>query len=140
MDDAGKRALIDKVWSSIQEKDWDQFVKCLQQDGSLRLLDSQHVKGHEAIRAVMEYFGGGYDFKLLDISAIIDGDMIVTRSLVQVTYVRTQPGLPEACNQQIVMPFHTFSEVRSEALSSLRLYYDFGKFMSVFSEDAPIAQ
>lgn len=120
--DEKKRRLLDDLFSSIDEKNVERFLRFLTDDAIFRFGSAAPVEGQEEIReAIVDFFGTIAGSKHVLGKMLADNGTLVCEG--EVTYTRHD-------DSEITLPFANVFEFEGELISHYKIYADAGPLYS----------
>ena len=119
-------ALIDRYYSAFNEADPSGMLSCLADEIEHRVNEGEHRIGKARFAEFSSHMGVSYRETLKDIVifATDDGSRAAAEFVVHGTYIRTDPGLPEAKGQTYVLPAGGFFDVRDGKITRITTFYN----------------
>lgn len=119
-------ALIARYYAAFNAGDPEGMLACLDDDIEHRVNEGGHRIGKAKFREFCSHMGVSYRETLKDmvIFANEDGTRAAAEFVVHGTYLKTDPGLPEAKGQTYVLPAGGFFEVRGGRITRITTFYN----------------
>ena len=114
-----QQALLDKLFTAIDNKDVDGFLECLTADASFRFGSAPAAQGTEAVRAAVDGFFGAIKGLRHNVTRSMAEDGVLVCE-GDVTYTRTD-------DSEITLPFADVFEMSGDGLiAEYKIYMDIG--------------
>lgn len=119
-------ALVRRYYDAFNASDPEGMLACLTDDIEHRVNEGGHRIGKDMFRAFCSHMGVSYREELRDlvIFATDDGTRAAAEFVVHGTYLKTDPGLPEAKGQTYILPAGGFFDVRGGLISRITTFYN----------------
>lgn len=126
MSQTATTALIETYYTAFNEGRPQGMLDLLTEDVAHDINQGARESGRAAFAAFLEHMNASYRERLTDIVifASADGSRAAAEFVVHGEYLRTDPGLPEACGQTYVLPAGAFFEVRNGKIARVTNYYN----------------
>jgi steroid delta-isomerase-like uncharacterized protein len=129
-------ALIERYYAAFNADDPQGMLACLTDDIEHRVNEGAHRIGKAKFAEFCGHMGASYRERLSDlvIFATDDGTRAAAEFVVHGTYLRTDPGLPEARGQTYTLPAGGFFEVRGGLIARITTFYNLNDWVRQVSE------
>lgn len=119
-------ALIRRYYDAFNAGDVEGMLACLTEDVEHRVNEGGHRIGKDRFREFCGHMGVSYQEELRDlvIFATDDGSRGAAEFVVHGTYLKTDPGLPEARGQAYILPAGGFFEIRGGLIARITTFYN----------------
>jgi steroid delta-isomerase-like uncharacterized protein len=119
-------ALIRRYYDAFNAGDAEGMLACLSDDIEHRVNEGAHRVGKALFAEFCGHMGVSYREKLQDVVvfATDDGARAAAEFVVHGTYLKTDPGLPEARGQAYVLPGGGFFEIKGGLISRITTFYN----------------
>jgi steroid delta-isomerase-like uncharacterized protein len=119
-------ALIRRYYDAFNAGDPEGMLVCLTDDIEHRVNEGGHRVGKAKFAAFCGHMGVSYQEELTDIVvfATDDGARAAAEFTVHGTYLKTDPGLPEAKGQTYILPAGGFFDIRDGLISRITTFYN----------------
>ena len=119
-------ALISRYYAAFNAGDPDGMLACLTDDIEHRVNEGAHRIGKAKFAEFCGHMGVSYREELKDIVtfATDDGTRAAAEFVVHGTYLKTDPGLPEAKGQTYVLPAGGFFDVKDGKIARITTFYN----------------
>ena len=131
MNDAAKD-LIERYYAAFNAGDMDAFLALLTDDVIHDINQGDREVGREAFRKFMGGMNTSYKEELVDFAIMTNGDgsRAAAEFTVVGTYLKSDPGLPEARGQQYRLPAGAFFEIRDNKVARISNYYNLNDWIA----------
>ena len=131
MNDAAKD-LIERYYAAFNAGDMDAFLALLTDDVVHDINQGDREVGREAFRKFMGGMNTSYKEELVDFAIMTNGDgsRAAAEFTVVGTYLKSDPGLPEARGQQYRLPAGAFFEIRDNKVARISNYYNLNDWIA----------
>ncbi|QQA43980.1 ketosteroid isomerase-related protein [Pelagovum pacificum] len=129
------RDVLDRYYAAFNAKDIDAMLAELDEDVAHHVNEGEIRQGKEAFRAFCGHMSDCYDEHLTEIElfASDDGNRAAAEFMVNGTYLKTDPGLPEARNQAYRLPGGAFFTLRDGKIIRVTTYYNLADWLKQVS-------
>jgi steroid delta-isomerase-like uncharacterized protein len=129
-------ALIRRYYDAFNAGDRDGMLGCLTDDVEHRVNEGAHRIGKDRFREFCRHMGVSYREQLKDlvIFANDEGTRAAAEFVVHGTYLKTDPGLPEARGQTYVLPAGGFFDIRGDRISRITTFYNLNDWVAQVSK------
>jgi steroid delta-isomerase-like uncharacterized protein len=119
-------ALIARYYAAFNAGDPEGMLACLTDDVEHRVNEGSHRIGKAKFGEFCGHMGVSYRETLKDIVvfATADGSRAAAEFVVHGTYLKTDPGLPEAKGQTYILPAGGFFDVRDGKIARITTFYN----------------
>lgn len=119
-------ALIARYYAAFNAGDPEAMLDCLTDDVEHRVNEGGHRIGKAKFAEFCSHMGVSYREELRDlvIFASDDGTRAAAEFVVHGTYLKTDPGLPEAKGQTYILPAGGFFAVRDGRIARVTTFYN----------------
>jgi steroid delta-isomerase-like uncharacterized protein len=119
-------ALIARYYAAFNAGDPEGMLACLTDDIEHRVNEGAHRIGKAKFADFCGHMGVSYRETLKDIVvfATADGSRAAAEFVVHGTYLKTDPGLPEAKGQTYILPAGGFFDVRDGKIARITTFYN----------------
>lgn len=119
-------ALIRRYYDAFNAGDYDAMLACLTDDVIHDVNQGERRQGKDKFAAFNDRMAQHYKERLEDIVVMVsrDGKRAAAEFNVIGTYLRTDPGLPEAKGQTYRLPAGAFFAVRDGKIARVTTYYN----------------
>lgn len=131
MTEAGIRALCDRAFEAYNAQDWPALFAMMAPDARFDVGPNVPVTGPDGASFIIDFYGKHYETTFADWHHFIDGDRTASEATMRVTYVATEPGLPEAKGQSGEIPAALFGQVRGGKFTRIKMICSFCDWMKV---------
>lgn len=120
------RATIEAYYAAFNRGDIDGMLATLHEDFSHHVNEGSPRKGKAAFADFCRHMSATYREELTDmvIFASPDGTRGAAEFVVNGTYLKTDPGLPEARGQSYVLPAGGFFSLKDGQITRVTTYYN----------------
>ncbi|MFC2966879.1 ketosteroid isomerase-related protein [Acidimangrovimonas pyrenivorans] len=120
------RALIERYFAAFNAGDALGMLDCVTEDVAHHVNEGEVRRGKEAFAEFCAHMGVSYREELRDMVIFVNaaGDRAAAEFTVHGTYLKTDPGLPEAHGQEYVLPAGSFFTLRDGRISRVTTYYN----------------
>lgn len=120
------RALIQRYFEAFNAGDAQGMLACVTDDVEHHVNEGEVRRGREAFAEFCAHMGVSYREELRDMVIFVaeDGDRAAAEFTVHGTYLKTDPGLPEARGQTYVLPAGSFFTLRDGRIARVTTYYN----------------
>jgi steroid delta-isomerase-like uncharacterized protein len=135
MPNADTLALIRRYYDAFNEGKPDAMLACLTDDIEHRVNEGTPRIGREKFAEFCSHMGVSYRETLTDIIpfATEDGTRAAAEFTVHGTYLKTDPGLPEARGQTYTLPAGAFFEIRGGKIARITTFYNLNDWIAQVS-------
>ena len=125
-DQATTRALIERYYAAFNAGDTAAMEAALHDDFEHHVNEGTVRRGKEAFTAFNRHMTESYKESLTDIvvMATENGARAAAEFVVNGTYLKTDPGLPEARGQNYRLPAGAFFTIRDGRIARVTTYYN----------------
>ncbi|MFN6925039.1 MAG: ketosteroid isomerase-related protein [Tabrizicola sp.] len=129
-------ALIRRYYDAFNAGSAEGMLACLTDDIEHRVNEGAHRIGKEKFREFCAHMGDSYREQLKDmvIFANDEGTRAAAEFVVHGTYLKTDPGLPEAKGQTYVLPAGGFFDIRGDRISRITTFYNLNDWIAQVSK------
>ena len=119
-------ALISRYYAAFNADDPGGMLSCLTDDIEHRVNEGAHRIGKVKFAEFCSHMGVSYREELKDIVtfATDDGSRAAAEFVVHGTYLKTDPGLPEANGQTYILPAGGFFDVKDGRIARITTFYN----------------
>ena len=118
--------VVQRYFDAFHAGDIDGMLACLTDAVAHHVNEGQIRVGKEKFRAFCQHMSDSYREELRDMVIFVNDD--ATRAaaefVVHGTYLKTDPGLPEAKGQTYVLPAGSFFTLRDGLIARVTTYYN----------------
>ncbi len=120
------RDLIARYYAAFNAGDAEGMLACVTDDVEHRVNEGGVRRGRALFAEFCAHMGESYRERLADIvvMATPDGARAAAEFTVHGTYLRTDPGLPEARGQTYVLPAGAFFDIRDGRIARISTFYN----------------
>lgn len=120
------RALIQRYFEAFNAGDAAGMLACVSDDVEHHVNEGDVRHGREAFAEFCAHMGVSYREELRDLVIFVaaEGDRAAAEFTVHGTYLKTDPGLPEATGQSYVLPAGSFFTIREGRIARVTTYYN----------------
>lgn len=120
------RATIEAYYDAFNRGDIDGMLATLHDDFVHHVNEGSPRMGKQAFADFCRHMAETYAEQLTDMVIFVNGDgtRAAAEFTVNGTYLRTDPGLPEARGQQYVLPAGAFFSLRDGKITRVTTYYN----------------
>lgn len=120
------RELIQDYYAAFNAGDMERFLDLLTDDVVHDINQGGREVGREAFAAFMVRMNDSYREELVDIEVMVneDGSRAAAEFVVLGTYLKSDPGLPEAHGQKYRLPAGAFFDIRDGKVARISNYYN----------------
>lgn len=132
------RATIEAYYAAFNAGDPEGMLSRVTDDVEHRVNEGGIRHGREKFAAFCAHMGVSYREVLTDMVIFVseDGSRGAAEFVVHGTYLKTDPGLPEARGQGYVLPAGAFFDLRDGLISRVTTFYNLNDWISQVSEGA----
>jgi steroid delta-isomerase-like uncharacterized protein len=118
--------LIHRYYAAFNAKDWTGMAACVSEDLNHFVNEGDKRGGRKAFAEFIAHMDDCYDELLTDIVVMpsADGTRAAAEFIVNGTYKKTDPGLPEARGQTYRLPAGAFFDVKDGEIRRVTTYYN----------------
>ena len=118
--------LIHRYYAAFNVKDWTGMAACVSEDLNHFVNEGDKRGGRKAFAEFIAHMDDCYDELLTDIVVMpsADGTRAAAEFIVNGTYKKTDPGLPEARGQKYRLPAGAFFDVKDGEIQRVTTYYN----------------
>lgn len=118
--------LIHRYYAAFNAKNWTGMAACVSQDLNHYVNEGDKRGGRKAFAEFLAHMDDCYDELLTDIVVMTsaDGTRAAAEFIVNGSYNKTDPGLPEARGQKYRLPAGAFFDVKSGEIQRVTTYYN----------------
>lgn len=129
-------ALIQRYYDAFNAGDAAGMLACVSGDVEHRVNEGAHRIGREKFAEFCGHMGVSYreTLKEMVIFANDAGDRAAAEFVVHGTYLKTDPGLPEARGQQYILPAGGFFEVKDGKIARVTTFYNLNDWVAQVSK------
>jgi steroid delta-isomerase-like uncharacterized protein len=119
-------SLIARYYAAFNAGDPEGMLACLTDDIEHRVNEGAHRIGKARFAEFCSHMGVSYQETLKDIVifATDDGSRAAAEFVVHGTYLKTDPGLPDAHGQTYILPAGGFFDVRDGKIARITTFYN----------------
>ena len=130
-DQASTRALIEAYYAAFNSGDTAAMEAALHEDFEHHVNEGQIRRGRDAFIEFNRHMTDSYRENLTDmvVMASDDGTRGAAEFVVNGTYLKTDPGLPEAHGQSYRLPAGAFFTVRDGRIQRVTTYYNLAEWI-----------
>ena len=130
-DAAATRALISAYYDAFNAGDTAAMEKALHEDFEHHVNEGEIRKGKVAFAEFNRHMTESYRENLTDIVVMTseDGQRAAAEFTVNGTYLKTDPGLPEARGQRYRLPAGAFFVIRDRRIARVTTYYNLSEWV-----------
>lgn len=120
------RALIERYFAAFNAGDAAGMLDCVTDDVAHHVNEGELRCGKDAFAEFCAHMGVSYREELRDMVVFVNeaGDRAAAEFTVHGTYLKTDPGLPEAHGQDYVLPAGSFFTLRDGKIARVTTYYN----------------
>ncbi len=135
MPNADTLALIRRYYDAFNQGNPDAMLACLTDDIEHRVNEGTPRIGREKFAEFCSHMGVSYRETLTDIIpfATEDGTRAAAEFIVHGTYLKTDPGLPEANGQTYTLPAGAFFDIRGGKIARITTFYNLNDWIAQVS-------
>jgi steroid delta-isomerase-like uncharacterized protein len=128
-------ALITRYYAAFNAGNADDMLACLTDDIEHRVNEGAPRIGKTKFAEFCGHMGVSYRETLKDIVifATDDGTRAAAEFVVQGTYLKTDPGLPEAKGQTYILPAGGFFQVQNGKIARITTFYNLNDWIGQVS-------
>lgn len=129
------RATIADYYAAFNAGDTARMLACVTEDVEHRVNEGGIRRGHAAFAEFCSHMGVRYREQLADIVIFsdTDGRRAAAEFMVHGTYLKTDPGLPEARGQTYILPAGAFFELRDGKIARITTFYNLADWVAQVS-------
>ena len=129
------RAAITAYYAAFNAGDAAGMLACVTDDIEHRVNEGGIRRGRPLFAEFCAHMGVSYRETLTDMVIFVsdDGARGAAEFVVHGTYLRTDPGLPEACGQSYVLPAGAFFDLKDGRISRVTTYYNLADWIAQVS-------
>ncbi|MDP1554820.1 MAG: ketosteroid isomerase-related protein [Hyphomonas sp.] len=118
--------LISRYYAAFNAKDWTGMAACVSEDLNHFVNEGDKRGGRKAFAEFIAHMDACYDELLTDIVVMpsADGTRAAAEFIVNGTYKKTDPGLPDAHGQTYRLPAGAFFDVKDGEIRRVTTYYN----------------
>jgi steroid delta-isomerase-like uncharacterized protein len=118
--------LITRYYAAFNAKDWTGMAACVSEDLNHFVNEGDKRGGRKALAEFIAHMDDCYDELLTDIVVMpsADGTRAAAEFIVNGTYKKTDPGLPDAHGQKYRLPAGAFFDVKDGEIQRVTTYYN----------------
>lgn len=118
--------VLDRYYAAFNARDWAGMLDCLTGDVAHHVNEGEVRRGRDAFGAFLAHMADSYDETLTEIVTFLsaDGTRGAAEFMVNGTYLKTDPGLPEARGQSYRLPGGAFFTLRDGRIARVTTYYN----------------
>ncbi len=118
--------LITRYYAAFNAKDWAAMAGCVAEDINHFVNEGDKRGGRTAFAEFIAHMDDCYDELLTDIVVMpsADGTRAAAEFIVNGTYKKTDPGLPDAHGQTYRLPAGAFFDVNDGEIRRVTTYYN----------------
>jgi steroid delta-isomerase-like uncharacterized protein len=119
-------SILRSYYDAFNRGDWEGMVALLSEEVIHDANQGGSSKGRQAFREFLQEMAVHYREKLTDFCFLShpDGTRAAAQFLCHGTYLKTQPGLPEAKGQTYMLPVGAFFELKDGQIVRITNYYN----------------
>lgn len=127
---------ITRYFDAFNAGDIDGMLDCLSDDVAHHVNEGQIRRGKELFRAFCDHMSVTYKETLTDIVVFhAEGDTrAAAEFVVNGTYLKTDPGLPEAHGQTYKLPAGSFFDLQDGQITRVTTYYNLADWIAQVSK------
>ncbi|MEA5160007.1 ketosteroid isomerase-related protein [Cereibacter johrii] len=120
------RELIGRYYAAFNAGDAEGMLACVTDDIEHRVNEGEVRHGREKFADFCSHMGVSYREELRDMVIFVneDGTRGAAEFVVHGTYLKTDPGLPEAQGQTYVLPAGAFFDLRDGRIARVTTFYN----------------
>ena len=128
-------ALIARYYAAFNAGDAAGMLDCVAEDIEHRVNEGGVRRGRARFAEFCSHMGVSYREELKDIMIFVseDGSRGAAEFVVHGTYLKTDPGLPEARGQGYVLPAGGFFEIRGGKIARVTTFYNLNDWVAQVS-------
>ncbi len=129
-------ALIRRYYDAFNAGNAQGMLDCLTDDIEHRVNEGAHRIGKEKFAEFCGHMGVSYreELKEMVVFANDEGSRGAAEFIVHGTYLKTDPGLPEAKGQRYVLPAGGFFDIRGDRISRITTFYNLNDWIAQVSK------
>lgn len=118
--------LVSRYYAAFNAKDWKAMAACVSEQINHFVNEGDKRGGRAAFAEFIAHMDDCYDELLTDIVVMAspDGTRASAEFIVNGTYKKTDPGLPEARGQTYRLPAGAFFDVQDGEITRVTTYYN----------------
>ena len=118
--------LISRYYAAFNAKDWTGMAACVSEDLNHFVNEGDKRGGRKAFGEFIAHMDDCYDERLTEIVVMpsADGTRAAAEFIVNGTYKKTDPGLPDAHGQKYRLPAGAFFDVKDGEIRRVTTYYN----------------
>lgn len=118
--------LIHRYYAAFNAKDWTGMAACVSEDLNHFVNEGDKRGGRKAFAEFIAHMDECYDERLTDIVIMPSADdtRAAAEFIVNGTYKKTDPGLPDARGQKYRLPAGAFFDVKDGEIRRVTTYYN----------------
>ncbi|HRK68584.1 MAG TPA: ketosteroid isomerase-related protein [Hyphomonas sp.] len=118
--------LVSRYYAAFNAKDWKAMATCVSEQINHFVNEGDKRGGRKAFAEFIAHMDDCYDELLTDIVVMAspDGARASAEFIVNGTYKKTDPGLPEARGQTYRLPAGAFFDVQNGEITRVTTYYN----------------
>jgi steroid delta-isomerase-like uncharacterized protein len=127
--------LIARYYAAFNAGDAQGMLDCLTEDIEHRVNEGGVRRGKAVFAEFCSHMGVSYREELRDIVIFVneDGTRGAAEFVVHGTYLKTDPGLPEARGQRYVLPAGAFFDLRDGKIARVTTFYNLNDWVAQVS-------
>lgn len=123
MQDDDLKQMGDVLFSTLNARDWDNFLGLFDPKAVFHLGPIAPFEGHPDARKVFEALSAVYDLRIKSWLHIAEDTRLATQATMRLDYQKTQAGLPEAKGQVVDLPVAMFLDAPNGVFTRLRAVF-----------------
>jgi steroid delta-isomerase-like uncharacterized protein len=123
--------IIVKYYEAFNQKNWQAFFDLLDEDVVHDVNQGGRNIGKATFRKFMDHMNHCYDEKLVDLVVMADSTdhRLAAEFMIEGTYLKTDPELPEARMQNYKIKVGAFFEVKNQKITRITNYYNMNEWL-----------
>lgn len=117
---------VQRYFEAFNARDIDAMLECLSEDVAHHVNEGQIRLGKDKFQAFCEHMNRCYKETLTDMVIFYsdNGSRAAAEYTVNGTYIRTDPGLPEATGQTYRLPAGSFFSLKNDQITRVVTFYN----------------
>lgn len=129
------KALIRQYYDSFNQKNWKQFFNLLDDNIVHEVNEGDKEVGKARFQKFLDRMNTSYDEQINNV-IIYEADiknLFAVQYIVSGTYLKTDPGLPEARGQKYEVKGAAFFEIEEGKIKVITNYYNLNEWLSLIN-------